>query len=110
MKRIALLSALAVAVPAAVALADPPQTYQRDRDYDRDRDAYHRDHYDRYNNSHWANDFHARWVPLARGYSAQSDRQFINVGNGRFRKLRIEAVRGEPLVTKIAIEFADQTT
>jgi hypothetical protein len=112
MKRIALFTALAVGLPTAAALADPPQVYHRDRDRDRDhdRDAYHRDHYDRYNRSHWANDFRGRWVLLARGFSAQTDRQFINVNNAKFRKLRIEAVRGEPMVTKIAIEFADQTT
>jgi len=117
MKRIALITALATAIPAAAyaspggRVADrnvPQQTYYRDRD--RAEVTFTRDHYDRYNNSHVANDFRGRWVPLARGFSARSDRQFINAGNGRFRKIRIEAVRGEPVVTKIAIEFADQTT
>lgn len=118
MRRIALITALAAAVPAAAYADQPPsQTYQRDRDHDRDHDrdrrddhAWNRDHYDRYANSHWASDFHGRWVPIARGYSARTDRQMINVGNGKFRKIRIEGVRGEPLVTKIAIEFADQST
>jgi hypothetical protein len=118
MKRIALFAALATAVPAvAFAQNVPQQTYDRDRDRDhvrdRDRDhqdAYNRDHYDRYDRSHWATDFRGRWVPLASGYSGRTDRQFINVGNGRYRKIRIEAVRGEPVVTKIAIEFADHTT
>jgi hypothetical protein len=121
MKRIALITALATTIPVAayawptgrVADPQPSQTYWRDRDhdrYDRDDRAWTREHYDRYGNSHFANDFRGRWVPIARGYSAHTDRQMINVGNGRFRKIRIEAVRGQPLVTKIAIEFADQST
>ena len=112
MKRIALFTALAMAIPVAVYAQNvPQQTYERDRVRDRDhQDAYNRDHYDRYDHSHWNADFRGRWVPLARGYSARADRQFINVGNGRYRKIRIEAVRGEPVVTKIAIEFADKTT
>ena len=132
MKRIALLTALATAIPVAAyawptgptADPQPSQTYWRDRDqdrdswrdrdrdaarYDRDDHTWSREHYDRYGNSHWASDFRGRWVPIARGYSAHTDRQMITVGNGRFRKIRIEAVRGEPLVTKIAIEFADQS-
>jgi hypothetical protein len=117
MKRIALLSALAMAIPAAAYAwpigrtaqrEEPPRTYARDRD----RDAgWNRERYERYENSHWARDFHSRWAPLARGYSANSDRQFIHIGGtGRYRKLRIESVRGEPVLLKIAIEFTDKTT
>jgi hypothetical protein len=115
MKRIALITAMVTAIPVAayasptVRVADrnvPQQTYVRDRD----QGAFTRDHYERYSRSHWASDFRGRWVPLARAYNARTDRQFINVNNARYRKIRIEAVRGEPVVTKIAIEFADQST
>ena len=119
MKRIAIIAALATAIPVAayawptgrVADRDPQQTYQRDRDHDRDRDRdtfFRHDHYDRFDR--WSGDYRGRWTPIARGYNAHTDRQFINVGNARFRRIRIEAVRGEPVVTKIAIEFGDQTT
>lgn len=123
MKHIALLSALAMSIPAAAYAwpigrtaerGDPPRTYDRDRDYDHDHDrdaGWNRERYDRYDRSHWARDFRSRWVPLARGYTARTDRQFIHVGGtGRYRKLRIEAVRGEPVILQIAVEFMDKTT
>lgn len=117
MKRLALLTAIAMGVPlaaAAPALADPavrvivrddlPKTYQRDRDVN-----WNRERYDRWEGSRWQRD-RGRWEPLARGYDSRTERQFIKPGNnGRFRKLRIEGVRGEPVIMKIAIEFADKT-
>ena len=114
MRRIAICTVLAVAAPTAVAIAQPPQqTYQRDRDRDRDRDrgdgGWTRDRYDRYGQSHWSRDFRGRWVGLARAFSARTERQFIHVDGGRYRKLRVEAVRGEPVIRKIAIEFGDGT-
>lgn len=127
MRRIAMLTALAMAVPAAGYAwpygqtaqrgEDPQRTYDRDR-YDRarnDRERYDpgwtRERYDRYDHSYWARDFHDRWVPLARGYGANNSRQFINIGGyGRYRALRIEGVWGEPVIVKIAIEFSDRTT
>jgi hypothetical protein len=49
-----------------------------------------------------------RWVTLASGYSADSNRQDINVmGQDAFRKIRIEAQRGAPVIKQVAIEFAD---
>jgi len=115
MKRIALLSALAMSIPAAAYAWPIGRTAEREnqpRIYYRDRDAgWTRERYDRYENSHWARDFRSQWVPLARGYSAHTDRQFIHVaGTGRYRRVRIEAVRGEPVILQIAIEFADKTT
>lgn len=113
MKRITILTALALSIPAAaqawpygrVADRDDPHVYVRDRD----DPGWHRDRYERYDRSHWARDFRGRWVPLARGYSARTERQFI-YGNGeRFRRLRVEAVRGEPTIVKVAVEFADGT-
>ncbi len=121
MKFIALITALIAGIPAVASAApavrvadrdDSQRTYVRERAYDHDRDRpYYREHYDRYDSSHWSRDFRGRWVTLARAFSARSDRQFINIsGQGRFRRLRVEAVRGEPHVTKIAIEFSDRTT
>jgi hypothetical protein len=110
MKRIAFLtvlgltaSAAAFASPVRVADKDEPRVEIRDRD----NGQWTRDRYDRYDRSHWARDFRGRWTPLARGYSAQSSRQFITVRGGRYDKLRVEAVRGEPVIQKIAIEFRD---
>jgi hypothetical protein len=119
MKRIAFLTALAMSIPAAAYASpqvrtadrdDPPRPYVRDHDRDRDDPGWNRERYERYEQSHWARDFHSRWVPLARGYNARTDRQFITLaGNGRYHKLRIEGVRGEPVILKIAIEFSDRT-
>ena len=125
MKSIALLTTLAmsfgtaaVAAPARVADRDDPQVQWRDRDRDRDRDSnnpngnpnWTRDRYDRYNDSHWARDFRGRWMTLARAYTTQSDRQFIHTRGARLSKLRVEGVRGMPVIQKIAIEFRDGST
>ena len=114
MRRIALCTVLALTASTA-AFADPPQTYERDRADVRDRDRDHsdggwtRDRYDHYGQSHWSRDFRGRWVGLARAFSARTERQFIHVDGGRYRRLRVEAVRGEPVIRKIAIEFGDGT-
>ena len=72
--------------------------------------TWNREHYDRYDHSHWRKDFRGRWEPLAQGFNARTERQYIKLnGNGKYRKLRIEGVRGEPVILKIAIEFADKT-
>jgi len=118
MTRLALLTALALSA-SSFAYADPP--YDRDRDRDRlgDRDRrgdrydqrtdWERDHYNRYDNSRWNRDFRGRWVPLAERYSTQSSRQAINLRGegGRFRQLRIESVRGTPLIHQIAIDYVN---
>jgi hypothetical protein len=113
MRRIALLTALAIAAPVA-AYAQPVRVYERDRDYYRDRhdrydSGFSHDRYDRWDRSRWYNE-HGRWETIARAYSAQSDRQFIPVNGERFRRIRIEAVRGQPLVQKIVVEFMDRTS
>jgi hypothetical protein len=115
MRRIALLTALAIAAPIA-AHAQPVRVYERDRDHDRDydrdrrdRDSLRHDRYDRWDRSHWYNKGD-RWEPIARNYSAQTDRQFIPLNGQRFRKIRIEGIRGQPVILKIAIEFMDRTT
>lgn len=45
------------------------------------------------------------WVTLAENYSAQSGRQFVKP-SGQFDKIRVEAVRGAPVVTKIVVEYS----
>jgi hypothetical protein len=107
-----MLTALAMAAPVA-AYAQPVRVYERDRVYDRDdRDAvviFRHDRYENWNRTHWYQQS-GRWQPLARYYSARTDRQFIPVNGGRFSKIRIEAVRGEPVILKVAIEFMNRTT
>jgi hypothetical protein len=72
---------------------------------------WNRDRYQGYENSRWRREFRGRWRPLATGYSSRTERQFIKIGGeGRFRKLRIEGVRGEPVILKVAVEFVDRTT
>jgi hypothetical protein len=95
---LAVVPATAFVAPVA---ADVPQ-----QGHDRD---FHHEHYDRWNDSHWARDFHGRWQVLGRGFNARNDRQPINL-SGRFHKLRLEAVRGEPRINRIAIHFADGTS
>jgi hypothetical protein len=50
------------------------------------------------------------WVTLADAYSADSERQFINLlgRGGEFHRLRIEGVRGAPVITRVAIEYMDR--
>ena len=106
MKRIALLTAAAMAFSTA-AMAQPRIEVRAPEV----NIQWNRERYEGYERSHWRHDFRGRWTPLAQGYSSRTDRQFINVGGpGRFRKLRIEGVRGEPVILKIAIEFGDKTT
>jgi len=109
MRGLTLLTALAMAVPAVPTIASAqarvivrePEVTVR----------WNREHYDRYENSHWHREFRGRWTPLATGYNARTERQFINLGgHGGYRKLRVESVRGEPVILKIAIEFADKTS
>lgn len=116
MKGIALLTTLAMslgtaayAAPARVADRDDARVQWRDRSND-PNGQWSRDRYDSYARSHWARDFRGRWQTLARGYSTQSDRQMIELRGERLSKLRIEGVRGAPLVQKIAIEFGDGST
>jgi hypothetical protein len=112
MTRIALLTALAMAT-STVAAAQPPVRVEarvEARDdapivYQRDRD-----HYDRYDDSHWSREIHSRWTPLGRGFNARTERQSIPLNGSRFHKLRLEGVRGQPLVTKVVIEFGNRSS
>jgi hypothetical protein len=99
--RLAFLTTLVLAASASTpAFADPEH---RSGD---------RENYQRYDRSHWARDFHGRWTPLATRFSASERRQFINVRRGaeRLDMLRIEADRGTPVITQIAIEYTDGNT
>jgi hypothetical protein len=116
MKCTAIATVLALAIPAAVYAQPPvpdreaPRTYDRDYDHDRDRDWFRHEHYDRYGSSHWAEDVHGRWVTLARANSAAGRREFL-VGTGnRYHTFRIEGLRGDPAIHRIAINFANGTT
>ncbi|MGH9889401.1 MAG: hypothetical protein ACREBE_27960 [bacterium] len=114
MRGIALFTTLAMSFGTA-AFASPVRVADRDdvRVQVRSNDPngqWTRDRYDRYNGSHWSRDFRGRWMTLARAYTSQSDRQFIHVKGQRLTKLRIEGVRGAPLIQKIAIEFGDGST
>lgn len=72
---------------------------------------WNRDRYEGYENSRWKREYRGRWTPLATGYSARTERQFIKIGGqGRYKKLRIEGVRGEPVILKVAVEFSDRST
>lgn len=112
MKSIALLTALAAAIPA-VAIAQPTQTYQRDRDHDFDRDRpswFRHEHYDRFGNSHWNTDVRGRWTRLVRANSGSGRREFMINARNRYRAFRLESLRGEPMISKIAVNFADGST
>ena len=107
MKHVAVWTAIAMAAPmfAPLTASADPQVYVRDRDAN-----WKRDRYERYERSHWAKDFHGRWTPLARNFNAETDVQDIFVKNQVYSRIRFEGVRGEPVIQKIAIEFANKTS
>jgi hypothetical protein len=131
MRGIALLTTLAMSATAVYAqparVDDDVRAPWRDRNHDNDPngqwsydrydryDRYNpnaqwtRDRYDRYSDSHWARDFRGRWMALGRAYSAQPQHQFV-LGRERLSKLRIEGVRGEPVIQSITVEFGDGST
>ena len=111
MRLMTLFTTLALTA-ATAAYAAPPRDYDHDRDRDRDRDhevTVNRDHYDHYGRSHWARDFHGRWRPLAQIAGTRDERQFGPSINNRYRKIRVEAVRGAPMITQVKIEFENET-
>ena len=119
MKRLALLTTVAMALPVAVAYADPPvrvivrddapQTYQRDRGGA--VVVFKRDRYDRFERSRWASrDYRARWNALGGAYNAQIDAQTIHLDGKRYGKLRIEGLRGAPVIQRMQVTFANGGT
>lgn len=103
MRTFALSAALLMAVPLA-AYADPPQTYDRDRDR-----AFEHERYDRWNDSHWSRDYNGRWRTFGQTFNARNDRQFVNL-NGRYHVLRLQAVRGEPEIERVVVQYMDGDT
>src|SRR5688500_5213969 len=105
MRRLAVLTTLAIAA-SSTAYAEQP--VHRDRYGDRYDDRFgdrtwDRDRYERYDGSRWHRDYRGRWIPLAQRYSADTNRQFINMRGkgGRFSRLRIEADRGAPVLNQV---------
>jgi hypothetical protein len=87
----------------------PSQPVEREyRDYNGD-DYFERDRapYERFDRTRWQRDFSPRWVTLGASYSATTNRQFVNLRGQRFDRLRVEAVRGKPLITQIAVEYSN---
>jgi hypothetical protein len=97
-----ILSALIAAAPAAIPAAAYAQPVRADVQV---RVGHER--YDRYADSRWSREHHARWRMVGGYMNARNDRQFINVGGPRVSKLRIEAVRGEPAIDRLTILFGD---
>jgi hypothetical protein len=115
MKRIIVLAILALTASAASAQVAPRNWQRPDRVERRDVDGnwgtrygdrYWRDRYNARDDGRWKRDFRGRWVTLADGFSANTNRQFVTLrgGAGTFRHLRIEAQRGRPVILKVAIE------
>jgi hypothetical protein len=109
MKRIALFTVLAMGFStAAIAQSESrviirPPSAEVNIQWGRER-------YQGYDHSRTRREFRGRWTPLATGLSGRTQRQFIKVnGHGRYRKLRIEGTRGEPMILKVAVEFMDRT-
>ncbi len=98
MRTITLSAALLLAVPVA-AYADPPQTQ-----------SFEHERYDHWNDSHWAHDYHGHWRSFGQTFNARNDRQFVNLGGGRYHMLRLEAVRGEPKIDRVTVLFNDGTS
>jgi hypothetical protein len=96
-----------MAVPVA-AYADPPQT-QNDRDRDRANANFEHERYDRWNDSHWSRDYHGRWRSFGQTFNARNDRQLINL-NGHYHMLRLQAVRGEPQIDRVVVQYSDGDT
>ncbi|MEO8705993.1 MAG: hypothetical protein ABI867_38545, partial [Kofleriaceae bacterium] len=100
MKKLALITAFLIAGSSAAALAD--------RDHDRRGDRYNngdRDRYDRFGDTRWSREYSGRWTTLGSRYAASSKTNQIFVNNGRFDKIRVEADRGTPVITKVTIEY-----
>ncbi|MCW5801575.1 MAG: hypothetical protein KIT31_04255 [Deltaproteobacteria bacterium] len=112
MRRILVFAMLALSISTTAAAQPWPWPYdrgntperydQRDTRYD---GRYERDRYSARDRYRWTRDYRGRWVTLASGYSARTDRQFVNLrGAGPYRHLRIEADRGRPVILKVAIQ------
>lgn len=110
-----LLVMLVLAATVSPAAAQPwPWPYDRTNDRSNTQRDHYSDRYDRYGRDRyssrdryrWTRDFRGRWTPLAQGYSARTDRQFVRLlGQYEpFRRIRIEADRGRPVIQKVVVE------
>lgn len=90
-------SILALLFAAPLASAQPWHHDDRHGDYDRRSDEGYRDN---------------RAMVLSARTFADSSQQEINLGgeHQRFDRLRIEPVKGRPLIRHVTIEYADQST
>ena len=116
MKRLVLLvTTIATALPVAAAYAEPPvRVIVRDDAPQRDRGAivvFKRDRYDHFNGSRWASrDYRGRWTSLGGAYHAQVDAQTIHLDGKRYGKLRIEGLKGAPVIQRMQVTFANGGT
>ncbi len=116
MKRILLITALSAAGSMSVSAqpyrpAPSPQVDRRDdRDYD-GADYFERERapYQRFDRTRWHRDFQSRWVTLANGYAANTTRQNLPLRGQTFDRLRIEGVRGNPVITQVQVIYTNGT-
>lgn len=117
MKRILLITALSIAGSMSASAqpyrpAPSPQVDRRDdhRDYD-GADYFERERapYQRFDRTRWHRDFQSRWVTLASGYSATTTRQNLPMNGRSYDRLRIEGVRGNPMITQIQVIYTNGT-
>lgn len=95
MRRLALLTTLALAGGTLTATADHPW---RDRDHRRDDYSYREARRDR------------GWVQLAPVHKARTETNqiMLNGRHQRIHKLRIQAVRGTPVIYKVTIDYMNR--
>lgn len=117
MKRIVLITALSIAGSMSASAqpyrpAPSPQVDRRDdyRDYDGD-DYFERERapYQRFERTRWHRELQSRWVTLANGYAANTTRQNLPLRGQTFDRLRIEGVRGAPVITQIQVIYTNGT-
>lgn len=115
MRRLLLITTLALST-SSTATADRDRPYtptpQAER-YDYDGDDYagrERAPYERFDRTRWYRDYRSRWVTLANAYSATTTRQNVPVRGQYFDRLRIEAVRGAPLIHQVAVIYTSGAT
>lgn len=92
--------------------APSPQVDRRDdyRDYD-GADYFERERapYQRFERTRWHREFQSRWVTLANGYAANTTRQNLPLRGQTFDRLRIEGVRGAPVITQVQVIYTNGT-
>jgi hypothetical protein len=82
---------------------DAPSQYDPNDPYNRDRDRY-----DRYDRSQWRHR-DQRWVTVASEFRASAGRQFLMLNGQTFTRLRLEAVRGAPMIRHVTVVYTNGT-